>query len=147
MENTSPFTFIASRITHLDFDSNIFIFDENKFDKKFGCSAEVHDLRNSDGKRYGEVVLKVQVELDNKQPDPDSKKGSIHLTIEGGFSAPEDMAEEEFSTMLKVNGSAALYSIARAYLISVTSQSFVRGQITLPLVNFFPQKKPKDDVK
>ncbi len=144
MDNISPFSFIASRITHFDFDSTIFIFEEKLFEKKFGCTIDTQNLSTSGGKRYGEVILKIHVELDNKKPEPENKKGTLNLTIEGGFSAPEEMPEEEFGKMLRINGAAALYSIARAYLISVTSQSFIRGQVILPLANFIPSEKTKD---
>ena len=137
----SPFSFIASRITHFDFDNSIFIFEEKNFKKSFGIKFNIRNLSTGDGKRFGEVVLQIRIELDDQQPDPNNKKAVINMTIEGGFSAPEDMPAEQFENMLKINGTAALYSLARGYIISVTSQSFVRGQVILPLANFMPKDK------
>lgn len=133
----SSFIIIGSRITHLDFDSSIFIFDDKDFDKTVGYQIETKNVGTTDNARYGEVVLNIEVHLDGKEAAQDHN-AVIHLTIEGGFQAPEEMNEEDFISMLQINGSAALYSIARSYLVSVTSQSFVQGNILLPLVNFFP---------
>lgn len=137
--NFSPFTFIASRVTHIDFDSSIFIFEEKEFKKSFKISTRTNNLQSKDEKRFGEVTLEITIDLDNQQTDENNKKASIRLTIEGGFSAPESMPNNQFENMLRVNGAASLYSIARGYLISLTSQSFVRGQVVLPLVNFIPK--------
>lgn len=138
----SSFGIIGSRIVHLDFDSSIFTFEDNDFDKTVGYKIEMNNVGKTDTGLYGEVVLMIEVHLDGKD-DAKGHNATIHLTIEGGFHAPEEMGDDEFKSMLQINGAAALYSIARSYLISVTAQSFVRGNILLPLVNFFPDSVEK----
>ncbi len=65
----------------------------------------------------------------------DIGKFSFSLVIEGGFQAPQDLPREKFIHMLKVNGSASLYSIARGFITSTTSQVFSGGNLVLPLID------------
>ena len=143
----SSFNFLGSRITHLDFDSSIFRFEDRVFTKKIGYKIEIKEVGNDgDHHHYGEVVLTIEVDLEGKD-NAQGNNATIHLAIEGGFHAPDEMDIEEFKKMLQINGAAALYSIARSYLISVTSQSFVYGDIVLPLVNFFPNSASEEETK
>ena len=136
----SSFVFLGSRITHFDFDSTIFAFEDNAFDKTIDIKIETKKPLIENNNRVGEVELRIEINLNSKDSSSD-RQANIHLTISGGFQAPVEMEENGFADMLRINGAAALYSIARSYLISVTSQSFVRGNIILPLVNFLPETK------
>ena len=148
MDNTrySSFCMIASRILHFNFDSSILVFEEYSLNKQFGVTNSVKLLESKDGDRFGSVELDIKVKLEGTDSSS-GLKADIHLIIEGGFSAPEAMSDDDFKSMLEINGSAALYSIARAYIISVTSQSFARGSVILPMVNFFPLENQSESQK
>lgn len=65
----------------------------------------------------------------------DKAKFSLKLVLEGGFSAPPEMGDEMFRRMLSLNGIASLYGIARAQILSITSQSFADGSLILPMID------------
>lgn len=60
---------------------------------------------------------------------------SIHLVLNGLFSTT-DINENDFKHMLLLNGNSALYSIARSYIITISSMSLTSGQLVLPMINF-----------
>ena len=74
-----------------------------------------------------------------------TQAGPLHLNmdIQGCFKASQETSKEEFNKMLSINGCAALFSIARSIIVSVTSQSLVQGSILLPMVNIFNLRKEK----
>ena len=72
------------------------------------------------------------------------KKYSVDLSMQGCFAAPLDMEEEQFIQMLKLNGISSLYSIARGFIQSTTSQSLVSGSIILPMFNVAAYSRDKD---
>ena len=60
---------------------------------------------------------------------------SVHLVLNGLFTMIETN-EELFQNMLLLNGNSALYSIARSYIITISSMSLTSGQLVLPMINF-----------
>lgn len=72
------------------------------------------------------------------------KKYSIELAIEGCFDAPAEIGEERFKEMLQVNGLTSLYSIARGFVHSTTSQTLVSGSVLLPMFNVAAYSKDLD---
>lgn len=75
------------------------------------------------------------------------KKYIVDLTIEGCFNAPIGIGEDTFKEMLKVNGVTSLYSIARGFVQSTTSQTLVSGSVLLPMFNVVAYSKDLDDQK
>lgn len=63
------------------------------------------------------------------------KEYSIHIVLDGFFTFSKD-DEDEFKNMLLLNGNSALYSIARSYIITISSISLTSGQFVLPMINF-----------
>ena len=45
---------------------------------------------------------------------------------------------------MELNGCATLYSIARSFLMSTTSQVFSNGAVILPMINFFDFKNEEN---
>ena len=74
-----------------------------------------------------------------------NRKLSITLSIEGGFVAPLEVPEDEMKELLSLNGCATLYAIARAQIVTITSQSLSGGQLILPMTNFFKLKEAKGE--
>ena len=75
------------------------------------------------------------------------KKYIVDLTIEGCLNAPIGIGEDTFKEMLKVNGVTSLYSIARGFVQSTTSQTLVSGSVLLPMFNVVAYSKDLDDQK
>lgn len=76
----------------------------------------------------------------------DEKSFEINLTMRGQFTgSTDDITIDRFSEMLKLNGTATLSQIARAYINSVTSLSGMIP-INLPMVNIHAMKKYKEEI-
>ncbi len=108
---------------------------------QYEVEYEIIDLQKDDSAWIGILNLSVKASArENK-----SNKLSIALSVEGGFAAPIETSEDEMKELLSLNGCATLYSIVRAQIVSITSQSLSGGQLILPMTNFFKLKKAKGD--
>ena len=89
----------------------------------------------------GELLLIVQVNtLENDVPTNDSK---IEIALKGNFTASGEMPLKQFSQILALNGTAALYGILRGKIETISSTIYSTGKISLPLINvmdFFREK-------
>lgn len=84
-----------------------------------------------DGKTFfGTIILNIKVKISQKK-----KKYDLDMSIEGCFKAPIEIGEDTFKDMLEVNGIASLYSIARGFVQSTSSQTLLSGSVLLPLIN------------
>lgn len=68
---------------------------------------------------------------------------SMHLEMHGGFASEKTttMSEQDFAERLEINGTVALYSIARSIVLSVTSQANMGESVMLPMINVFHLRK------
>lgn len=64
----------------------------------------------------------------------------LELDIEGGFMLDCEN-EEMIKEMLPVNGVAAIYSIARGIVSSITSHICTKGTVLLPMINVIRLRK------
>ena len=99
---------------------------------------EIIEIEELDNEIQGVLTLKVLARVTGNN----DKKFEISILLEG-FFVGENMDIENFTKMLVTNGSAALYSIARAQILSLSSQSLAGGEFILPMVNFFKAKDLK----
>ena len=116
---------------------------ENSKNKSIKLGRRITELNSEDNKLYGllEVTLEVYIadndNINDDYDDADYNQYHISLKMEGAFSADSQISENDFKRMIDVNGCAAIYSIARAFIINTTAQTMLEGQIVLPLLNFF----------
>ena len=61
----------------------------------------------------------------------------MKLVLNGCFKDVKGINKEDFIKLLSINGGAALYSVARSIIISISAQSVVSGSIILPMINVF----------
>ena len=128
----AQFQMLASRIVSLNIKNDSISSDTIHHGKKFlDVSHEIVsvDLHNNN-LFIGVVQIHISIRITLGKA-----KFSLKLTLEGGFSAPQEMGEEMFRKMLSLNGIASLYGIARALISSVTSQSFADGSVILPMID------------
>lgn len=78
----------------------------------------------------GTIILNIKVNISEKK-----RKYILEMAIEGCFNAPTEMGEETFNSMLQVNGITSLYSIARGFVQSTSSQTLASGYVLLPMLN------------
>lgn len=133
----ATFNFIASHITDFNLHSDLLdIETPNNIKRSIGLEKKIVECELREDNWVGIERISLTINIEEPENDDDSKC-VISMTIEGGFFADKNMQESTFKRMLDINGSAALYSIARGFIQSVTAQCFPKGQINLPLINFF----------
>lgn len=123
--------------------------DEDLTSKTFDVDYDVHGTTVDDGRRFGYLVLRINVDLLSAKSQEDSRLNrtcNIHLEMQGVFSDSADVSEKDFVRMLSLNGTGALYSIARSVLISLSSLAVPTGTIRLPLINVFSIKAEKETI-
>ncbi|MEG1470311.1 MAG: hypothetical protein RSC31_06670 [Anaerovoracaceae bacterium] len=62
------------------------------------------------------------------------------MEIEGCFELESSNDENLLKEMLQINGSAALYSVARGIISSVTSHMCTNGTVLIPMLNMYELK-------
>ena len=144
---TSDFQILGHSIKALELNNDFIVFDttnENitrEIDVKYaiGDHFELDDNQDSIG---GTVTLYTEVKITN-----DDKTASIHLELEGGFALINSKDKERLDSMLAINGCAALYSISRGIIASITSQMAANGYgtILIPMINTFELKADTND--
>lgn len=131
----SEFQFLGSSVKELEIKNDFVVFPENS-KKSFDVVYQRCDITRTDKNKLGSIRLDIKVMLEENRQICD-----LHLLIEGCFRVSLDMADDEFEALLKINGCAALYSVARAYIISISSNTFMKGAIILPMMNFVEASK------
>lgn len=89
--------------------------------------------------KVGTLLMQISVIVKSEDSSPDD---SFTIVLEGSFLADKDLDEELFLNLLNLNGGAALYSIARSKLETISSVTYEEGKILLPMINmlqFFQQ--------
>ncbi len=132
----SKFQLVANSISHLEIKNDFINLDESQdLVKQFGLKPiqehiETHEHYKSAGLKLN-VCVKIQEKVE-EQP----KTFSADFTVDGVFVTDVATSDAEFKEKLLINGSAALFSIARGFLTNVSAQVLVDGKVVLPLVNF-----------
>ena len=82
----------------------------------------------------GILALYIEMQVENEE-----KKMKLGMELHGCFQSNEvaETWEKEFRELLQINGTAALYSVARGLVMSITGQSYTGENIVLPMVNVF----------
>lgn len=138
----SPFKLTKYRIlsSHIDFSSETdgkkLIYTVDLEPQFFIESSKLEETNAS--ALEGKILLKIKIHGKNK---PKGKiLRSVEVEIEGFFTA-EGLSQEVFDNLLKINGTFALLSIVRSYIISTTSQLGFKEPIIIPFINIGPLKE------
>ena len=96
-----------------------------------------------ENKKVGKLLLQIDISL--KSEEPDSIEDTIKFVIEGEFSSDKSIDDDKFMELLNINGGAALYSIARSKIESISSIVYSEGKVLLPMINIiqYYQEKSK----
>lgn len=144
-EFQSSFQFLGHRIVNMSI-SNDFIgwLEEDKIEKTFDVAYNNIDINCDEESKIGTIDLNVAVNILQHDGDDNQTKFDLLLVIQGCFIDNKDVSDKEFEEKLKLNGCASLYSIARGIITSISAQSVVTGQITLPMINVFKMLESSD---
>ncbi len=129
----SAFQYAGSRITNLRIKNDfIDLIESNNVKKSIDVSHEILSINKiNDGKVFLGVI-NVNIKVNAKK---EKKKYNVSMSIEGAFTAPVEIGEELFENMLQINGITSLYSVARGFIQSTTSQTLMSGNVLLPMFN------------
>ena len=103
-----------------------------------GLGAETEYLGVSNDRHHAVVTMQIDVEAVRES---DKSTSFIKTTIEGRFSADSSLDQDDFYKKATLNGSAALYSVARGKIDAITGAVFANGKIDIPFVNFIEYYK------
>ena len=136
----SDFTIIGNSIRKLKIRNDFVVLPDNKDTKrKIDVSHRIESIDITEEELSGILTLNVKVTISSGKD-----KFVVDLSIEGCFIAPLEMGEETFTDMLQLNGLTSLYSIARGFVQSTTSQTLISGSILLPMFNVAAYSKDLD---
>lgn len=124
--------FIVSVVHTINVNCKMFkITDANK--REFSLDIKYSKPTIGEDTKIGKLLMKINVSVmqENAELAPDT----FELVLEGIFSSPATLSDDEFMGLLNVNGGAALYSIARAKIEAISSLTYAEGKILLPMVN------------
>ncbi len=129
----SKFQIVGTSVKKLKIKNDFIIFDNNNnLKRKIDVSHEIISIDILDERKtfFGILLLNIQASISSGK-----KKYVIDVSIEGCYEAPVELGEENFREMLQLNGITSLYSIARGFIQSVSSQTLASGSILLPMFN------------
>ena len=103
--------------------------NKREFSLDIKCSNPIAGDEVKIGKLLMQINISILQEVADLAPD------TIEFVIEGVFSTPASVSDNDFMTLLNINGGAALYSIARAKIEAISSLIYAEGKVLLPMVN------------
>lgn len=138
----SGFQLLATSIKHIEVNNSFTYFDDNEeIDRKYDVTYEIDDISRDDHDTIlGTISLNVIAIVKNKDAEM-----NFNLIIQGCFMSEDDTKSEEFRDMLEINGCATLYSISRAMILNISSQSCFGAHILLPMINLFKLKEKNNE--
>ena len=129
----SSFQLIKTSIISLNIKNNFIEYDERlNGSKSIDVTYQITDNRVIDTQKLygGSVDLHITVVSKINE-----QAFVIQMIYRGFFTAPLSMEQDQFNHMLLINGTTSLYNMARAVLMSISSQMFNGGAILLPMLN------------
>lgn len=145
-EFESSFQFLGSKVNKFSQTNDFYSMTADMdLDRTIDIEYSTSSIDEKDSRFYGALTLYIKIDVKEKQRNNPKKKYKGTLEIVGFFAANREIGKETFAKMLEVNGCASLFSVARAFFISVSAQSMLDGQITLPLLNIVNMSKKKSE--
>lgn len=89
-------------------------------------------INKKESNLYGQISLILLIKVHND----DASGISLNYKIKGLFVSEDAENEKEFEDMLKTNGLAVLYSMARAHISTFTSLSGLES-VNIPMINVY----------
>lgn len=137
----ADFQFLDNKVIQFNMKNNLLNTKNKKIKIDYDMDYEIISCNELEDKYLG--VINFSVELNGKIEDEEIFE--IDLIMSGKFVGYKNLSIDRFEDMLKVNGTATLSQISRAYLISISSLSGM-VPINLPMVNVHAMKKYKDEM-
>lgn len=99
--------------------------------RSFGLNINEPSFETIDEGFFAQMAIDFEVEIEQSE----DRNFKLELSLEGAFLSEKNTEEEDFKQLVIINGAAALISIARGKIESITSNIFDSGKVVIPFVN------------
>lgn len=121
---------VGTTIKEISVENNI-VNVQKEAKRSFGLNINEPSFENIDGDLFSQMTIDFEVEIEQSE----DRNFKLELSLEGAFLSEKNTEEEDFKQLVIINGAAALISIARGKIESITSNIFDSGKVVIPFVN------------
>lgn len=121
---------VGTTIKEISVENNI-VNVQKEAKRSFGLNINEPSFENIDEGLFSQMAIDFEVEIEQSE----DRNFKLELSLEGAFLSEKDTEEEDFKQLVIINGAAALISIARGKIESITSNIFDSGKVVIPFVN------------
>ena len=121
---------VGTTIKEISVENNI-VNVQKEATRRFGLNINEPSFENIDEGLFSQMAIDFEVEIEQTE----DRNFKLELSLEGAFLSEKNTEEEDFKQLVIINGAAALISIARGKIESITSNIFDSGKVVIPFVN------------
>jgi len=121
---------VGTTIKEISVENNI-VNVQKEAKRSFGLNINEPSFENIDEGLFSQMAIDFEVEIEQAE----DRNFKLELFLEGAFLSEKNTEEEDFKQLVIINGAAALISIARGKIESITSNIFDSGKVVIPFVN------------
>ncbi len=121
---------VGTTIKEISVENNI-VNVQKEAKRSFGLNINEPSFENIDEGLFSQMAIDFEVEIEQAE----DRNFKLELSLEGAFLSEKNTEEEDFKQLVIKNGAAALISIARGKIESITSNIFDSGKVVIPFVN------------
>lgn len=121
---------VGTIIKEISVENNI-VNVQKEAKRSFGLNINEPSFENIDEGLFSQMAIDFEVEIEQTE----DRNFKLELSLEGAFLSEKNTEEEDFKQLVIINGAAALISIARGKIESITSNIFDSGKVVIPFVN------------
>ena len=121
---------VGTTIKEISVENNI-VNVQKEAKRSFGLIINEPSFENIDEGLFSQMAIDFEVEIEQAE----DRNFKLELSLEGAFLSEKNTEEEDFKQLVIINGAAALISIARGKIESITSNIFDSGKVVIPFVN------------
>lgn len=121
---------VGTTIKEISVENNI-VNVQKEAKRSFGLNINEPSFENIDEDLFSQMAIDFEVEIEQAE----DRIFKLELSLEGAFLSEKNTEEEDFKQLVIINGAAALISIARGKIESITSNIFDSGKVVIPFVN------------
>ena len=121
---------VGTTIKEISVENNI-VNVQKEAKRSFGLNINEPSFENIDEGLFSQMAIDFEVQIEQAE----DRNFKLELSLEGAFLSEKNTEEEDFKQLVIINGAAALISIARGKIESITSNIFDSGKVVIPFVN------------
>lgn len=121
---------VGTTVKEISVENNI-VNVQKEAKRSFGLNINEPSFENIDEGLFSQMAIDFEVEIEQAE----DRNFKLELSLEGAFLSEKNTEEEDFKQLVIINGAAALISIARGKIESITSNIFDSGKVVIPFVN------------